>query len=71
MKLSHQDKFEVFLAALLIAAESGREDLLPVLKTAAQRAARQMNGKPTLTEQRRAAKSRGVIRRVSYRDGYR
>ena len=71
MKLSPQDKFEVYLAAILLAAESGRADLLPVLKIEAQRAARQMKGKPTLTEQRRAAKSRGVIRRVSHRDGYR
>jgi hypothetical protein len=71
MKLSPQDKFEVYLAALLLAFESGRADLLPVLKIEAQRAARQMNGKPTLSEQRRAAKLRGVIRRVSYRDGYR
>jgi hypothetical protein len=68
--LSAAERFEVCLAALLLASETGREDLIPSLKAAALSAARQMNG-PSQTPRQRAARAaaRGSIRRVVSPDG--
>jgi hypothetical protein len=67
--LSPAERFEVCLAALLLASETGREDLYPALKAAAQRAAAAMKGGPSQTQRQRAAKQRGQIRRVANQAG--
>ena len=66
MTLDPQQKFELFVASLLLAEEAGRLDLLPTLKAAAARAAADMNRHRA--EQARADR-RGGIRRVANRSG--
>ncbi len=66
MTLDPQQRFELFVASLLLAEEAGRLDLLPTLKAAAARAAADMNRHRA--EQSRAAQ-RGGIRRVATRSG--
>jgi hypothetical protein len=68
--LTPADKFQIAIAALLLASESNREDLIPSLKAAALSAARQMNGQgPSQMQRQRAAKQRGQIRRVANQAG--
>jgi hypothetical protein len=66
MTLDPQQRFELFVAGMLVASEAGREDLLPMLKSAAARAAAELRQN---REQTARAAQRGGIRRVATRAG--
>jgi len=66
MTLDPQQRFELFVASLLLAEEAGRLDLLPMLKSAAARAAAELN--QHRAEQARADR-RGTLRRVRSQAG--
>jgi hypothetical protein len=63
------DRFQICVAALLLASDAGREDLIPALKAAAAAAARAMNGQGIKRQRAARAAARGSIRRVVSPDG--